>query len=237
MSRPKGSKNRPKSDAPDKIDPKEAAKAKIADAAADKAEAAESEPEPKSAPVGEAPPPRVRAAPGEGKPKKKRAKVKVPPPPKEVSDFLSEAPLQIIGFSLALATGPTPSDPKKKPIILAYSPEAIDAVHVAFAAWLADHEWELTPGWALLAAYAGALGSAAGPVIADALAENEKKAAEEAKRAHPSPPPGPPAPRPPPPVPSATEPIAPAPKAPGVAAPMPASPATPVMAVAFKPPA
>ena len=233
MSRPKGSKNRPKSDAPAKIDPKEAAKAKIADAAADNEEAEEAAPEAQSAPMSEAPPPRVRAAPGEGKPKKKRAKVKVPPPPKEVSDFLSEAPLQIIGFSLALATGPTPSDPKKKPIILNYSPEAIDAVHTAFAAWLADHEWELTPGWALLAADAGALGSAAGPVIADALAESEKKAAEEARKARPVPPPaGPPAAKPPPPVPSATEPIAPAP---GVAAPMAEKPAAQV--VAFKPPA
>ena len=84
--------------------------------------------------------------------------------PQELVGFASILPLVLADQALQLAT----RKPGIDAIRLEYSPEALAAVSVAFKAWLASLDMELTPGWALIAAYSMAITSAVPSAIAQA---------------------------------------------------------------------
>ena len=167
MGRPPGSKNKPKGE------PTPAEAKKRFDAA------------PKASPSVTPPPPphpprSAKDPDAAEKPHKKKRKGRTPP--KKVLDFFSEMPLQVAGFGVMLATGPSLANPKAEPVVLCYDPEALAAVHEAFAAWLEDQKWKPGTGWGLIGAYMACLGSSLGPLIADAQIKAEKAAKAESDK-------------------------------------------------------
>lgn len=80
----------------------------------------------------------------------KKTKVPVAKPPKEILDAMALAPISIANVVLM----------KSKGIVLVMNPESVANIPIAFGAWLESMELEITPGWALLAAYGMAFGTA-----------------------------------------------------------------------------
>ena len=122
-------------------------------------------------------PPKPRGRP-KGSTNKRQVKVTLAP---DVRDQLAVAPLWIAGQIVAQLT----RDEAGNPVVeLSYPPESLVMVKEAFAAWLDSAGLELSPGWALLGAYALAVASAVPKAVQDVRAEQasaEKAKADPAK--------------------------------------------------------
>lgn len=94
---------------------------------------------------------------------------KLPPMPEELTAMVAVMPLMLADEASKQLAG----------VSLKYTPESIKACQEAFKAWLASIDFDLTPGWALVAAYTAAI------VVAVPAAMGEAAALSEAKRTEP----------------------------------------------------
>ena len=158
--RPKGSKNKEAEKQASELAPAELK---------DPGEADKGESEPDAAKAGEAGEPRVKRQYKKRAPKV-RLELKLPP---ELVAQASAVPLVIAGQVVAIATDGQ--------VALEFPPEALAIVATAAKAWLDSLGVDLSPGWALLAAYAMAFGMAAPRAVAQAKRASD--AADKAKQA------------------------------------------------------
>lgn len=108
--------------------------------------------DPKPAEPSDAPPPKPRRGPGRPR---KAAKAPVPVP-RALSDGFAMAPFMAADRVLAYMY----KDEAGRPLVrAAFDQAAIEQCQEAFAEYLKASNWELTPGWALLASYGMAFGT------------------------------------------------------------------------------